>query len=202
VDISPEHQSFLLKTACTTIRRRLEGAAGIPPATPPSPAVMNPAGCFVSLHTRQPHVLRGCIGRVDCATPLLEALQIASWQVTQDPRFAGNPITLAELPSLLIELSILGPLKPVAHPLEFEPLTDGLYLIVGNRSGVFLPQVARDSGWTRQQLLDRLCSEKLGLPPATWQSDAAKLYLFPTIILGPTGFLLENSAISPPPPAH
>jgi len=39
-----------------------------------------------------------------------------------------------------------------------------IYLTLNGRSGVFLPQVARETGWRRDQLLDRLCTEKDGLP--------------------------------------
>jgi AMMECR1 domain-containing protein len=41
----------------------------------------------------------------------------------------------------------------------------------GGHSAVLLPQVIRDEGWTRQQLLDHLC-EKAGLPPGCWTQGA------------------------------
>jgi AMMECR1 domain-containing protein len=73
----------------------------------------------------------------------------------------------------------------VDDPLAFEPLEHGIYLTVGRRAGCFLPQVARETGWSRQQLLDRLCTEKIGLAPNAWQSKKATLSIFQTIVIGP-----------------
>ena len=44
------------------------------------------------------------------------------------------------------------------------------------RSAVFLPQVAVEERWTRDQLLDNLCV-KGGLPEDCWRRDA-KLSIF------------------------
>ena len=41
---------------------------------------------------------------------------------------------------------------------------------------------------TREQLLERLCVEKMGLPAASWRSPHAKLQTFTTIIIGPEPF--------------
>ena len=173
------------------------------PVTPPTSAVLRPAGCFVSLHRRQGHALRGCIGRIDCASPLLEAMLNVAWGAAQDPRFASQPITLTELPELTIELSILGPLQPTADPLAFNPQADGIYLAMAGKAGVFLPQVARDTGWSREQLLDRLTQEKLGLPPASWRQPNARVFTFATDILGPVDFAVDaNFSPHTPPPKN
>jgi uncharacterized protein len=191
MEYSAEDRGFLLQTACRAIRQRLQGVKGPLTVTACSEAVMRPAGCFVSLHSRETHVLRGCIGRIDTASPLVEVLAGVAWGAAADPRFLANPVTLGELPQLTVELSILGPLAPAADPMGFDLLNDGLYLTAGGRTGVFLPQVARDTGWTRQQLLDRLCSEKLGMPPHTWRQPGARLYTFSSLTIGPTDFLPE-----------
>jgi AMMECR1 domain-containing protein len=97
MELTEPETTFLLKSACWTIRRRLAGEPG-PVAVPPiSPAVMRSAGCFVSLHRREGHTLRGCIGRIDSASPLLEALLNSAWGVAKDPRFASQPVTAAEV---------------------------------------------------------------------------------------------------------
>jgi AMMECR1 domain-containing protein len=51
-----------------------------------------------------------------------------------------------------------------------------------------LPQVARETGWTKEQLLDRLCTEKLGVSAIVWQHPNAKLFKFSSVILGPEAF--------------
>jgi AmmeMemoRadiSam system protein A len=188
MELSAQDRVFLLKAACWAIQQRLNGAAALPPVNPSSPTVLQPAGCFVSLHARPTHALRGCIGRLDAAAPMLQAILSAAWSVLDDPRFANQRVTLPELPTLMVEISILGLLAPAPSPLAFEPLRDGIYLTIGDRSGVFLPQVARETRWPREQLLDRLCAEKLGLPARSWQQPNAKLQTFPSMILGPAGF--------------
>ncbi|HUU53606.1 MAG TPA: AMMECR1 domain-containing protein, partial [Armatimonadota bacterium] len=45
------------------------------------------------------------------------------------------------------------------------------------RSGVFLPQVAEETGWSRDELLSHLCREKAGLSADAWKRGAA-LYVF------------------------
>ena len=82
-------------------------------------------------------------------------------------------------------MSILSPPRQADEPLDFDPITDGIYLVHGSRSGFFLPQVARETGWSKQQLLDRLCEEKLGLPPDAWQKPEAKLFTFKVEVIGP-----------------
>jgi AMMECR1 domain-containing protein len=93
-----------------------------------------------------------------------------------------------ELANLEIELSLLTPMQPAATPMDFDPLADGVHLSIEGRSGVFLPQVARDTGWGKEQLLDRLCTEKMRLPAGSWRVAAARLQTFKTIVVGPEAF--------------
>jgi AmmeMemoRadiSam system protein A len=151
-------------------------------------SLYEPAGCFVSLHRHSDHALRGCVGRFATKEPLIEVVRASAASALQDPRFLEQPITPEELPSLEIELSVLSPLKPKAHSLDFDPKQEGIYLLHEGRSGCFLPQVARQTGWTREQLLDRLCSEKMGLPATAWKDKEAKLLTFTAQIIGPVPF--------------
>jgi AMMECR1 domain-containing protein len=48
--------------------------------------------------------------------------------------------------------------------------------------------VARETGWTREQLLSRLCVEKMGLPADAWKLPGAKLQVFTTSVVGPEPF--------------
>jgi AmmeMemoRadiSam system protein A len=142
------------------------------------------AGCFVSIHEHGGK-LRGCVGRLDASEPLVASLTSAAVSVLTDPRFRNDPITTAQLPHLELELSILSPLRPVENVLAFDPKEDGVYLTIGPRSGCFLPQVGRQTGWSREQLLARLCTEKLGMPATTWQQPSARLSVFTAIVVGP-----------------
>jgi AMMECR1 domain-containing protein len=116
------------------------------------------------------------------------AVQEGAESVLHDPRFHDIPVRAHELSKLEIEITVLSPLVDAATPLDFDPVTHGLYLTIGQESGCFLPQVARETGWTREQLLDRLSYEKLGMSGDAWRSPNAKLQRFTTTIIGPEPF--------------
>src|SRR6185437_3324614 len=171
MEFSPRQCADLLDIARGVIRQTLAGRpAGIPEGHDLD--LYQPAGCFVSLHEHGGK-LRGCVGRLDATEPLIAALSSAAVSVLGDQRFRHEPVTLAQLRQIELELSVLSPLRPVPNVLAFEPKVDGIYLSIGGRGGCFLPQVARQTGWSREQLLDRLCSEKLGVPPASWRRPEA-----------------------------
>ena len=109
--------------------------------------------------------------------------------VLEDPRFRVNPVCADELPELELEITVLSPLELAANALDFELLEHGIYLHCQGATGCFLPQVARETGWSKQQLLARLCTEKMGMPADAWQSPAARLYRFTATIIGPEPFV-------------
>jgi AmmeMemoRadiSam system protein A len=159
------------------------------PLAETDPALLSPAGCFVSLHNHGNHQLRGCIGRLDASGPLAPVVQQTAVGVLRDPRFTAMPVRLEELPQLDLEISVLSPLRPAANPLDFDLQNDGIFLIISNRTGCFLPQVAKQTGWSKEQLLDRLCMEKMQFPARMWQHPAARLQKFTAAILGPEPFV-------------
>ncbi|MDB5354534.1 MAG: hypothetical protein JWN24_987 [Phycisphaerales bacterium] len=187
MNLSPQHRAALLATARTTIRHALAGAAE-PPSVCDDPILLQPAGCFVSLHRQHDRGLRGCVGQLEAAEPLLLAVASAARSVLDDPRFRREKVTGDELPMLEIELSALSPIRAAGHVLDFDPMTDGIILGVDGRSGCFLPQVAKETGWTREQLLSRLCIEKLGMPEHSWREEPMRLSVFTAIVIGPEPF--------------
>lgn len=192
MEFSPATRDAMLEFASRTIVRRLGGSGGEIPL-PNDLLLQQPMGCFVSLHRWENHALRGCIGILESNQPLPAALASAAEGALGDPRFVNQPVTLSELPFLQLELTLIGPMRQVATPLDFKPLEDGICLSIGPRSGVFLPQVARETGWTREQLLSRLCQEKLGFPPDAWKQPDAVLRIFSTVVIGPVPLLRPES---------
>jgi AmmeMemoRadiSam system protein A len=190
MDLSADDRRVLLEIARQTIRRTLGAPPGPAPDDPAKdrPALKCRAGCFVSLHTLRLHRLRGCIGRLDDREELPAAVASAASGVLEDPRFCHSPVCLSELAELSIELTLISPLRPAGHVLDFEPAQDGIYLTIDQRSGCFLPQVAQETGWSRQQLLSRLCTEKMGLAPEAWRGENARLQIFNTVLVGPEPF--------------
>ena len=190
MELSPQQQSQLLDLARATIRASLgEPSAASVDGFDPQCRVA--ACCFVTLHTIGEHRLRGCIGQLTSAEPLTETVADMARSVLRDPRFASNRVTLDELAELEIELTILSPLEPAGSVMDFDLLNDGIYLQCQGETGCFLPQVARETGWDKVSLLNRLCSEKMGLPPDAWRDPKARLERFRTFIVGPQPFVLR-----------
>ncbi|MFA6112157.1 MAG: AmmeMemoRadiSam system protein B [Candidatus Latescibacterota bacterium] len=158
---------YLLALARRTITDYLElGMVPLPRAG--SPALRQHRGAFVTL--QQQGQLRGCIGHMAEDTPLaLTVARMALQAAFHDPRFP--PVGVAEVAGLELEISALTPFARVSGPEAVVVGRDGVLLEKGGRRAVFLPQVAPEQGWGRDEMLDHLCA-KAGLPVGCWQHGA------------------------------
>ena len=148
-----------------------------PELTSDDPALNAPCGCFVTLKTHGR--LRGCIGQFISDRPLIELVaEMAEASAVKDPRFSGHRITARELDDLEIEISVLSPLERTDDPLSLRLGVDGIYIKRGYASGCFLPQVATETGWTKEEFLSYCCTHKAGLPADAWQDPKTEVYLF------------------------
>jgi AmmeMemoRadiSam system protein A len=140
-------------------------------------------GCFVTL--KNGDQLRGCIGQFIADKPLVNmVVEMAKASATGDPRFFNDPITADELPRLDIEISVLSPLKKTTDPLSLRLGIDGIYVKRGHLSGCFLPQVAEETGWTKEEFLSYCCSHKAGLPGDAWKDPKTDVFLFTAEVFG------------------
>lgn len=142
-----------------------------------------PGGAFVSIHLDEQ--LRGCIGQMTSDKPLWQTIiDMGLAACTSDHRF--EPVSAGDLMRCQLEISILSPLKPVHDIGEIEPGRDGIYLVSGSSSGVFLPQVATKQGWTTLQMLEHCAHDKAGIGYNGWKR--ANLYAFQadTITIDPS----------------
>lgn len=172
----------LLKTAKDTIEAVITGKAA-PAAESDDPQLNENCGCFVTIKNGEN--LRGCIGQFTSEMPLIElVVQMAKASATGDPRFFGNKITPDELPELDIEISVLSPLKKTDDPLSLRLGIDGIYIKRGRASGCFLPQVATETGWSKEQFLSYCCSHKAGLPDDAWDDPNTDVFLFTAEVFG------------------
>ena len=132
-------------------------------------------GAFVTL--RKHGELRGCIGNLKGNEPLyLMVRDMAVESATGDPRFP--PLDLAELKNIEIEISVLSPLERVDSPDKIELGKHGVLIRRGFNSGVFLPQVATETGWSKEEFLSNLCAQKAGLSPDAWKDRSTEIYIF------------------------
>jgi AmmeMemoRadiSam system protein A len=180
--MNQEQQKTLLKVAKNTVEAVITDKA-VPKFSSDDEQLKAKCGCFVTLKNGEQ--LRGCIGQFTSDSPLIELIsQMAKSSATADPRFFGNPITEKELPQLDIEISVLSPLKKTDEPLSLRLGVDGIYIKRGVLSGCFLPQVATETGWNKEEFLSYCCSHKAGLPADAWKQPDTEVYLFTAEIFG------------------
>jgi AmmeMemoRadiSam system protein A len=178
--LSLDERSYLLELARATIRAALEGR-GAPAEPPPTATLDEPAGVFVSLH--RAGELRGCIGNFAIDRPLHQAVRdMALAAAFDDPRFP--PLAADELDSLQVEISVLSERTP-AEATAVVPGVHGVSVSLRDRKGVFLPQVAREAGWSRETLLAQACL-KAGLPGDAWKDPRARITVFTAEVFGDT----------------
>ncbi|MBX3472657.1 MAG: AmmeMemoRadiSam system protein A [Planctomycetes bacterium] len=169
--LAPADQRLLFDLVREAIRRRGDGRAP-PPLPQGRPALQAVLGLFVTL--RRGEDLRGCVGHALGRMPLAEAARALAVSAARDHRFA--PVGPDEVDALTVELSLLSPLAR-ARLDEVEVGRHGVVVRCGDRSGLLLPQVARERGWDARTLVEHAC-RKAGLLPDAWQADGARLSTF------------------------
>jgi AmmeMemoRadiSam system protein A len=141
-----------------------------------------PGGAFVTLHKRGD--LRGCIGHVEAIEPLGTVVRrCAVAACSRDPRFP--PIAPDELDHIELEISLLGPLEPIAGSQDVVVGRHGLVVERDRRRGLLLPQVATEWQWNAEQFLAHTC-RKAGLPADAWH-NGAMVWRFEAEVFGEGG---------------
>ncbi|MBF0145052.1 MAG: AmmeMemoRadiSam system protein B [Magnetococcales bacterium] len=127
-----------------------------------------PSGAFVTL--KRSGALRGCIGQLMPVQPLYRAvMEHAVNAALRDTRF--QPVTPDELKEIELEVSVLSPMRPIPSWEAFILGQQGVVLSKNGRRAVFLPEVAVEQGWTREETLNHLAL-KAGLPQDAWRQGA------------------------------
>ena len=174
--LNEEQQKTLLRVARLSVETKIQG-------TPPEdfqttdPLLIQSRGVFVTL--KKHNELRGCIGQilpVPDETLVMAVSGKAVAAATEDSRF--TPVEKSELPELEYEVSVLSVPKLISSPDEIELGKHGVIVKNGSHSGVFLPQVATETGWSKQKFLDELCSQKAALPNNCWKDKNTEVYIF------------------------
>lgn len=176
--ITPIDEKTLLSFARKTIECRLNKKE-LPQlnADTLSEAVKSSCGAFVTLTKNEK--LRGCIGRFLSEEPLYKVVQqMALAAAFEDTRF--SPVRINELNEIEIEISVLTPLKRIHSPDEFEFGKQGIYMIKGRNSGTFLPQVAAETNWSKEEFLGHCARDKAGIGWDGWKD--ADLYTYEALV--------------------
>ncbi len=176
--LRPPERRALLHLARIAIGARLD-LADLLAVPAPLPALLAPAGAFVTLHLAGE--LRGCVGTVLAVDPLYETVErVACSAAFGDPRFA--PLTAAEWPPLHIEISRLSPPRRTDAG-GVVAGRHGVYVVRGAARGLLLPQVAVEHCWDGPRLLSEVCG-KAALAPDAWRDPATEVYVFEAEVFG------------------
>ncbi|MBN2830859.1 MAG: AmmeMemoRadiSam system protein B [Candidatus Omnitrophica bacterium] len=172
--LNKEQREKLLKIARSSIETYLKTGKKLE-LSETDPVLLKELGVFVTLHKHKE--LRGCIGNLIGKGPFyLTVRDMAVESATGDPRFPA--VTLAEMKDVDIEISALSPMQKIDDPDKIRLGTDGVLVRQGFRSGVFLPQVATETGWTKEEFMSNLCAHKAGLSPDAWKGKDIEIYTF------------------------
>ena len=142
-----------------------------------SPTLKQKCGAFVSLHKHGR--LRGCIGHFGEDHALGEIVaQMARAAAFEDPRF--DSVRQSELEDIDIEISVLTPMRRIKSLDEFVLGKHGIYIRKGWRSGTYLPQVADEVNWSKEEFVSHCAAEKAGIGWNGWKD--AELYVYEAIV--------------------
>jgi MEMO1 family protein len=173
--LTNEQKTYLLKLARKTIEDFVKTGKSEKPPAPDDPVLKESGAVFVTLH--RDGNLRGCIGQMMAREPLyLSVIDMAIAAATEDYRF--KPVSTAEFNKIDIEISVLSPMTPLDDWKKIKLGYHGVWLVNGGRSGVFLPQVGRETGWTLEYFLEELSSQKAGLSRNAYKDPNTKLFTF------------------------
>lgn len=173
-ELNKEERQKLLRIARNSIEHYLSTGEKIKlKETDPPLSAQN--GAFITLN--KGGQLRGCVGSLIGNQPLyLTVRDMAIEAAVNDRRFPK--VELSELKDIEIEISLLSPLKIISSPGQIILGVHGVMVRSGFNSGVFLPQVATETGWPKEKFLSELCGQKAGLSPDAWKDPATELYVF------------------------
>lgn len=174
-ELTQDDKKMLKSIAYHTIKASLEGKKYEPSGL--SDMLKTRCGAFVSLHKKGR--LRGCIGHFGEDMPLYQTVvQMAKAAAFEDPRFYG--VTLDELDDIDIEISVLTPMKRIHSIDEFQLGKQGIFMRKGYHTGTFLPQVADEVAWTKEEFLGHCAQDKAGIGWDGWKT--AELYTYEAIV--------------------
>jgi len=176
--LSEDEKRMLKEIALTSIKDSLDGKP-ISHHSPLTSHLSEKCGAFVSLHKHGR--LRGCIGHFGEDVPLHEIVaEMARAAAFEDPRFM--PVTADELADIDIEISVLTPMRRIQSLDEFELHQHGIYIRKGYRSGTYLPQVADEVNWTKEEFVSHCAQDKAGIGWDGWKDAETELYVYEAIV--------------------
>lgn len=142
--------------------------------------VKQSTGAFATLYGPQ-KALRGCIGHITTHEPLYKTVAAVTQDAAQsDSRF--KPLTKHELQTTTVHLSILSKPQQIKNLKEITLGKNGVIFEHNSYSALFLPEVATEQGWSKEDLLNNL-AQKAGLQTDAWKKKDSHFKIFSTITI-------------------
>jgi len=181
-ELNDEEKNYLLALARQTLEKYL-ASGEVMEFAPERAKLKEPRGAFVTLH--EDGRLRGCIGQIiPTGAPLWQVVRdMAIAAATEDNRF--EPADVGELKKIDLEISVLSVPQAIA---DWRGIELGRHGVIVKKNGwpggVFLPQVAQETGWTREEFLGELCEQKAGWPRDCYRDKNVTLEVFTAQVFG------------------
>jgi AmmeMemoRadiSam system protein A len=178
--LSAQEKSELLALARKSVEHVVQTGDAYEPPASEGAALNQERGAFVTL--KESGELRGCIGYTSAVKPLYMTVRdTATLAAMRDPRF--RPVTVAELPSLEYEISVLSPLRRVTDVQQIRIGQHGLLMKNGNDEGLLLPQVPVEQKWDLPTFLEQTCA-KAGMRVGCWKDEDTDIFSFTAVVFG------------------
>ena len=173
--LNKEEKRKLLQIARESVESFIKEGK-VPEFSEDNPMLNQKLGAFVTI--KKYGKLRGCIGEFSpTKEPLYKVVsKMAIAAATKDIRFL--PVREEELDELEYEVSVLSEPQKIDNWKKIELGRHGVIIRQGLNQGVFLPQVADETGWSLEEFLSELCSQKAGLPPDCYKDKNTEIYIF------------------------
>ena len=179
-DLSMEEQRTLFAIARDTLRKIITGGGGLSfDGYEITDKLKNNCATFVTF--KNGDRLRGCMGCLEAVEPMAMSVQRSAANASRDSRFAFDPIKESEMKEINIHVSLLSPRRKINSLDEFKLGQHGIWIEKGGAGAVFLPEVAPEQGWTKEQTLQHLCM-KAGLGLNEWKSGMTFM-VFESVVL-------------------
>jgi AmmeMemoRadiSam system protein A len=124
---------------------------------------------------------RGCVGfyrGVDAIEPAVQAAAVNA--AFFDGRYP--PLRRGELSVCELEITVIGELKPLSDPLDFDLTTHMLRIEFGKHEAMLQPQIAAQYGYDKEAFLRALC-RKAGLQENAYRESGARLFKAQAVFL-------------------
>ena len=143
-----------------------------------TPKLKERMATFVTLKTGDR--LRGCIGSLEPVAELYKSVHDNAVNAAlRDFRF--KPVAEAELGQIDMHVSILSPIREIPSPDAFQIGEHGIIIEKGMHRAVYLPEVAVEQEWGREEALSSL-SMKAGMRPDAWK-EGTRFKVFSSVVL-------------------